>query len=387
MVTHSVSVPASTVVGEPLLYDSILIVGFGGPERRDDVLPFLENVTRGRNVPRERLLEVAHHYDRFDGVSPINAQTRALIAALRAELDQHGIALPIYWGNRNWHPMLADALAEMASHQVKAGSRGRPCGVQLIFKLPPVSRRYRAGTGRSRSRRTGRRQGSRLLQSPRLHRRQRRAHPRRPRANARRIRPYRTSRVHGSQHSHLDGPKLRLRAPACRDLPIDRRGGGHPPRTLGTRVPEPERAARAIRGSSRISSIISKTYDGAELQSIVIQPVGFLSDHMEVLYDLDHEAQPVCEELGLLMVRAGTVGTHPRFISMLRELIAERLSDVSGTSRRALARTGPAMMSVPRNAACPDKIGRRSFLAESNAGVFASEDPLTISHQWRSDWP
>ena len=91
-------------------YDAILIVGFGGPERRDDVLPFLENVTRGRNVPRERLLEVAEHYDHFGGVSPINAQIRELIAALRPELDRHGISLPIFWGNRNWHPMLADTL-------------------------------------------------------------------------------------------------------------------------------------------------------------------------------------------------------------------------------------------------------------------------------------
>src|SRR2546428_3914005 len=86
-------------------YDAILIVGFGGPERREDVLPFLENVTRGRNVPRERLREVAAHYDHFGGVSPINAQVRALIGALRSELDRQGISLPIFWGNRNWQPM------------------------------------------------------------------------------------------------------------------------------------------------------------------------------------------------------------------------------------------------------------------------------------------
>ena len=82
-------------------YDAILLVSFGGPEGRDDVLPFLENVTRGRNIPRERLLEVAEHYYHFDGVSPINQQCRDLIAALRPELDNHGIDLPIYWGNRN----------------------------------------------------------------------------------------------------------------------------------------------------------------------------------------------------------------------------------------------------------------------------------------------
>src|SRR5947209_19944706 len=94
-------------------YDAILIVGFGGPEKREDVMPFLENVTRGRNVPRERLLEVAEHYDHFGGVSPINAQVRALIDVLLPELDRRGIRLPIYWGNRNWHPLLPAAVQEM----------------------------------------------------------------------------------------------------------------------------------------------------------------------------------------------------------------------------------------------------------------------------------
>src|SRR5436190_6872834 len=98
----------------PSGYDAILVVGFGGPERREDVMPFLENVTRGRNVPRDRLQEVAAHYDHLGGRSPINAQVRALIAALRAELDRSGIALPIFWGNRNWHPMLAETLGAMA---------------------------------------------------------------------------------------------------------------------------------------------------------------------------------------------------------------------------------------------------------------------------------
>src|SRR5271163_1201909 len=90
---------------ERAAYDAILVVGFGGPERRDDVLPFLENVTRGRNIPRERLHEVAEHYYRLGGASPLNAQVRELIAALRVALDRCGVAIPIFWGNRNWHPM------------------------------------------------------------------------------------------------------------------------------------------------------------------------------------------------------------------------------------------------------------------------------------------
>src|SRR5918996_415388 len=100
-------------------YDALLIVSFGGPEGMDDVLPFLENVLRGRNVPRERLLQVAHHYELFGGVSPINQQNRNLIAALKKELETNGPDLPIYWGNRNWHPLLAEALSEMAADGVR----------------------------------------------------------------------------------------------------------------------------------------------------------------------------------------------------------------------------------------------------------------------------
>ena len=96
-----------------LEYDSVLVVSFGGPEQRADVMPFLENVVRGKNVPPERLKEVAVHYNHFDGKSPINDQNRALIAALEAELEQSGIDLPVYWGNRNWHPYISDALEEM----------------------------------------------------------------------------------------------------------------------------------------------------------------------------------------------------------------------------------------------------------------------------------
>src|SRR5689334_13120286 len=98
----------------PMEYDAFLLVSFGGPDRREDVMPFLENVLRGRNVPRERMLEVAEHYYHFGGVSPLNQQNRQLIAALERELAAHGPRLPVYWGNRNWHPFLADTLGQMA---------------------------------------------------------------------------------------------------------------------------------------------------------------------------------------------------------------------------------------------------------------------------------
>src|SRR5512141_2554420 len=105
--------------GLSLPYDAVLIVSFGGPEGTDDVIPFLENVLRGRNIPRERMLEVAHHYELFGGVSPINGQNRALIAALKADLESNEIHLPIYWGNRNWHPLLTDTLRQMMTDGVK----------------------------------------------------------------------------------------------------------------------------------------------------------------------------------------------------------------------------------------------------------------------------
>src|SRR4051794_15928848 len=127
-------------------YDAILIVGFGGPEKREDVLPFLENVTRGRNIPRERLLEVAEHYYHLGGASPINAQVRELIEALRAELRRHGITLPIYWGNRNWHPFLADTLREMAG----AGVENALAVVLAAYSSYSSCRQYREDIDRAR---------------------------------------------------------------------------------------------------------------------------------------------------------------------------------------------------------------------------------------------
>ncbi len=131
------------------MHEAVLIVSFGGPEKPEDVLPFLENVTRGRNIPRERLLEVAGHYHHLGGKSPINDQCRALITALRAELDAHGIELPIYWGNRNWHPFLADTLKQMRDD----GITGSPClhdfGVQFLLGMPAIPGKHCNSSGSS----------------------------------------------------------------------------------------------------------------------------------------------------------------------------------------------------------------------------------------------
>ncbi len=203
-------------------YDAILVVGFGGPERVEDVLPFLENVTRGRNIPRDRLLEVAEHYHHFGGVSPINAQVRALIGALRPELDQHGISLPIYWGNRNWHPFLADALTEMTG----AGIKRALAVVLAAYSSYSSCRQYREDIERARTE-VG--PGAPRVDKLRVFYN----HPDFISANAERVRlalesfrcrPSRLGirRLHSTQHSGLDGEELRLRTPASRNMPAGR---------------------------------------------------------------------------------------------------------------------------------------------------------------------
>src|SRR4030088_2719038 len=128
-------------------YDAVLIVSFGGPESRDDVIPFLENVLRGRNVPRERMLAVAEHYYHFGGKSPINQQVRELMAALEAELARNGPELPVYWGNRNWHPMLADSLRKMKQD----GIRKALAFVTSAYSSYSGCRQYREDIARAQS--------------------------------------------------------------------------------------------------------------------------------------------------------------------------------------------------------------------------------------------
>ncbi len=153
----------------PVAYDAILLAGFGGPEGQDDVIPFLRNVTRGRGIPDERLEEVAHHYRHFGGVSPINAQNRALKAALEAELASRGIALPVYWGNRNWAPYLEDAVREAAACRRLDAACTVDERLLLVLELPAVPRGLRARAHRDRARRDrDDRQGAPVLRSPRI---------------------------------------------------------------------------------------------------------------------------------------------------------------------------------------------------------------------------
>jgi ferrochelatase len=327
-------------------YDAVLIVSFGGPERKEDVLPFLENVLRGRNVPRERMLEVAEHYYHFDGKSPINEQNRALVAALDAELRAHGLALPVYWGNRNWHPMLADTIRQMRAD----GIRSAPAFVTSAFGSYSGCRQYRENIERARAE-VG--EGA-----PEIHKlRTFHDHPGFIEAVADRVRTA-LDRIpesrraaarlvftaHSIPKSMSDtSPYVAQLSEACKlvsqavgrpgDLVYQSRSG---PPTQPWLEPD-------------VCAYIQQVHAGGGLTDLVLSPIGFLSDHMEVVYDLDTEAAALCRDLGVNLSRAATVGVHPVFVSMIRELILER---TEGCARRSLGNLstdtcGPACCPAP----------------------------------------
>ncbi|MDT7541566.1 MAG: protoporphyrin/coproporphyrin ferrochelatase [Acidobacteriota bacterium] len=316
-------------------YDALLVVSFGGPEASDEVLPFLENVLRGRNVPRERMLQVARHYEQFDGVSPINEQNRRLIDALRTELDANNLSLPVYWGNRNWHPLLADTLREMRDDGITRAL----AFVTSAYSSYSGCRQYREDIERARA--------SVGEDAPHVDKlRVFYNHPGFVEPNAENLRAAldqipterRTSApvaftahsIPASMAANCDY-EVQLRE-TCRlvaehagvrdwNLVFQSRSGSPAHPWLGPDICD---HLRALRGGGATDT--------------VVQPVGFISDHMEVLYDLDTEARAVSKEIGLNMIRAATVGTHPAFVSMIRELILERTSNIP---RRSLGAHGP----------------------------------------------
>ena len=335
------SVTTAAEAGEPttpnIPYDAILVVSFGGPEGMEDVTPFLENVLRGRNVPRERMLEVSHHYELFGGVSPINQQNRDLIAALRQSLDAHGIGLPIYWGNRNWRPLLPDTLREMA----RDGRRRALAYITSAYSSYSGCRQYLEDIEWAQSE-----VGPDAPQVDAL--RKFYNHPDFIAANADRVRaaldtlpepersaavvvftahsiPLRMART--SRYERQLHETARLIAEA---LNLSRWEFAYQSRSGPPSQPwlEPD-----IRDALR-----SLSDEG--IAAVVLAPIGFLSDHVEVLYDLDVEARQVADALGLRMARAQTVGTHPAFVDMVRQLIVERIQP--GTERRFLGSDGPS---------------------------------------------
>jgi ferrochelatase len=318
-------------------YDAILVVSFGGPESREEVIPFLENVLRGRNVPRERMLAVAEHYYHFDGKSPINQQIRELIAALEAQLQQHGPKLPVYWGNRNWQPLLPDTLRQMKQD----GIHRALAFVTSAYSSYSGCRQYREDIARAQNE-VG--PGAPEVDKLRIFFN----HPGFIEANAAHVLEA-LRIVPGESQGNVQVIYT------AHSIPVSMANTSDYVRQL-----EEVRLLVSERLAVKNDALVYQSRSGAPGQpwlgpdildhlregksrnlasATVVAPIGFLSDHMEVLYDLDVEARQLCDSIGLPMVRAKTVGVHPQFISMIRELILERTNP--GSERRALGTLGP----------------------------------------------
>ena len=338
-------------------YDAIVVVSFGGPDKREDVIPFLENVLRGRNVPRERMREVAEHYYHLGGKSPINDQNRALVAALERELARNGPAIPVYWGNRNWHPLLADTLREMATD----GVRRALAFVTSAYGSYSGCRQYLDDIARA--------QQEVGASAPTVNKlRLFYNHPGFIEAMAERVKEALDQLPSGSRAAaHLlytahsiptamaaGSPYVEQLQEACRlvseslersDWTLVYQSRSGPPSQPWL---EPD-----------INDYLRQLYASEGPREVIVAPIGFISDHMEVLYDLDTEARALCEELGLVMVRAATVGVHSKFISMIRELISERMEP--DATPRASGNLGPWHDFCPADC-CPRpaKVHRKS---------------------------
>jgi ferrochelatase len=291
------------------------------------VMPFLENVLRGKNVPRERMLEVSEHYKHFGGVSPINAQCRDLLDALRPELKAHGIDLPVYWGNRNWDPLLPETIREMKNDGVQRA---------LAFVTSSCSsysscRQYRENIADAQAA-----VGEGAPEVDKI-------------------------RVFYNHPDFIDASAVRIHA-AIDEIPEERRGNLHiafTAHSIPKSMADSSDYVQQLTEASRLAAeavgvppdrwkLVYQSRSGppqipwmepdisdhlrevrsSGVDDVIVMPIGFLSDHMEVMFDLDEEAREVCDEIGLNMVRARTVGTHPRFITMIRKLIEERLNGV-----------------------------------------------------------
>ena len=341
-------------VTEPTAYDAILLASFGGPEGQDDVIPFLRNVTRGRGIPEERLEEVAHHYRAFGGVSPINDQNRELKAALEAELARRGIDLPVLWGNRNWHPYLAEALTE-------ANERGLTTLIAIgtsAYSSYSSCRQYREDYAQALAE-TGL-EG--VIQIDKV--RQFFDHPgfvtpfiegvQKALADvaARGIAPDKTH-VLFSTHS-IPVPDAQRSGPRDRDFG---EGGAYAAQHLAVaEVVMTAQVASTIewdlvyqsRSGPPTSPWLAPDVNDAMrelaakgIEAVVIVPLGFVSDHMEVKWDLDTEAMQTAAELGILALRVPTPGTHAAYVSGLVDLVLERRDGVPVADRPAMTEFGP----------------------------------------------
>jgi protoporphyrin/coproporphyrin ferrochelatase len=342
----------------PVAYDAILLAGFGGPEGQDDVIPFLRNVTRGRGIPDERLEEVAHHYRHFGGVSPINDQNRELKAALDAELARRGIDLPVYWGNRNWDPYLADAvqaayddghrtLLTIATSAYSSFSSCRQYREDIAIALEATGLEGKLTVDKVRQ----------YFDHPGF------------------VEPFVEGVVAGVRELLTqvgDGGAIKLlfsthsipSTDAERSGPRDRafgEGGAYAAQHLAVSELVATEAARILGLESLGWELVYQSRSGPPTQpwldpdvndriaqlpgegirGVAVVPVGFLSDHMEVMWDLDTEAKESAAEAGLAFVRVPTPGSHQRFVEGLVDLVLERRDGIPASDRPALTDLGP----------------------------------------------
>jgi ferrochelatase len=330
---------------DPAPYDALLLLSFGGPEGPDDVVPFLENVTRGRGIPTERLKEVGQHYFLFGGVSPINDQNRALLDALRKDFAEHDLDLPVYWGNRNWAPYLTDTLREMSD----AGHRRIAVLATSAYASYSGCRQYRENLADALA--TLEAEGRELPRVDKLR--------------------------HYFNHPGFVRPVIDGVLASLADLPEAVRAGAHlaftthsvPTSAADTSGPVAEHGdggeyvrqhldvarliAEAVARETGVEHPWELVYQsrsgaphipwlepdicdhlealhGSGAPAAVMVPIGFVSDHMEVLYDLDTEATAKAAELGLPVRRSATVGADPRFAGAVRDLLLERAATERG---------------------------------------------------------
>ncbi|HEU5271227.1 MAG TPA: ferrochelatase [Jatrophihabitans sp.] len=309
-------------------YDAFLLLSFGGPQGPDEVLPFLRNVTAGRGVPDERLAEVAEHYRHFGGVSPITAQNQALLTALTAEFDRRGFALPTYVGNRNWHPFVTDTARQIAAD----GHREVLVLATSATGSYSGCRQYREDLARAASAAPG-------IRFTKL--RHYFDHPGFIEANADAVR----AALARLPAEDAEAARLVFTAhsiPAGMNATAGPSGGLYLDQHQATAA----LVAESVRGPGAEFDLVWQSRSGpaqvpwlapdindhlralaaAGVRSVVVAPSGFVSDHLEVLWDLDNEAAATAAELGLRFVRAATAGTHPAFVAGLADLVAEQLT-------------------------------------------------------------
>ncbi|HEY9562350.1 MAG TPA: ferrochelatase [Nocardioides sp.] len=345
-------------------YDALLLVSFGGPEKPEDVVPFLENVTRGRGIPRERLVEVGEHYFGFGGKSPINDQNRALLAAIREDFSSNGIDLPVYWGNRNWDPYLADTLAEMKRDGIKRAA----CFVTSAYSSYSGCRQYRENLAEA----SAAVEGAPVLD---------------------RLRHY-------FNHPGFITAMVDASLSAIAELPHEARDDAHLIFVTHS-IPTAMNEASGPEGSAYVDqhrSVVEEVVERVRLETghrhrhdlvycsrsgsprtpwlepdvndhleelaastrpaVVLVPIGFISDHMEVVYDLDTEAAATAERLGLTFARAATAGIDPRFVAMVRDLLVERAAVERGEEvSRAAVGNLPACWDVCAAGCCANAKG------------------------------